>query len=910
MRMLEHDWGIMERMLGEAAACSSAAFAALAEELVGLCRGGEGSGGAEADGAFDEAAHRIGGLSVEEIAGVVRFITARFHLLNTAEQLNIAFINRERERSATRDEPRAESVAAAVRRLSEMGRDAGTFAALLEGIDIQPTLTAHPTESRRRSVLDKQLEIARLVERLRDERLLERERQTIENRLRHLLELLLVTDDVRARRLDVPDEVRNGLYFLTTSIWRIVPRLFRDVQDAARGTWAGELESVGIGDLPPVIRYRTWIGGDRDGNPNVTHAVTRETLRHFRSAAADLWDAELALLQHDLSVSTRKAPTPRELVEAVERNAAHWSDDPQELAHRAFEPFRVRLIQMRVRLRTDPSYRADELLGDLQLLRRSLHEVGLGDVAEEGRLGDAIVRARVFGLHIATLDIRQHSGVHEQAVAELLRAGRVETDYESLDEAERISLLRRELLNPRPLLPEGIELSDLSRELLDTLRTIREEIEREPRCIRSYIVSMTHDVSDLLEPLLMMKEVGLTAVGPGGHLQSRVHCVPLFETIDDLERAPGLVRGMLSDPVYRAHLESVAPSGSEPRQEVMLGYSDSNKDGGFLMANVALHAAQLRIAEAAQGSGVGIRYFHGRGGTVGRGGGRAGRAILSSPRGAHTGRLRFTEQGEVISFRYGLDDIAHRHLEQILHATLLAAGDRERNAGGASVVGLFERLAHRSMEAYRGLIDAPGFWEWFLEATPVRHIGALPIASRPVSRATGSELTFDRLRAIPWVFAWIQVRALAPGWYGLGAALSGANKSDRAELRAAVRDHLFPETILLNASQEMARARLPIARRYALSASGGGSVYAKLHEEFESAKTCVLDALGADRLLAHAPVIARSIEDRNPWTDVLNLAQIELLNRFRKAGEAEHDGLRLAIHASINALAAAMQSTG
>lgn len=905
--MLEQDWRILESTLSAAVAGGAReADAQRASDLAAICRD------IDEESALDDAARRIGEMTHAEIEGVVLYITARFHLLNKAEQLNIAHVNRERERSATRASPRAESVRAAILRVSREGADARALRALLDRIDVQPTLTAHPTEARRRSVLDKQFEIAACVRRLRDEGLLDSEREAIENRLRHLLELLLTTDEVRARRLNVPDEVRNGLYFLTTSIWRVVPRLLRDVRDAAHDAWGGAAADLRLADIPPLIRYRTWIGGDRDGNPNVTHGVTRETIRLLRNAAAELWDRELGALQHDLSVSTRKASVPGELLDAIHRDADRWSEeDPDELAHRRFEPFRLRLMQMRARVRTDPAYRAEDLLADLRILERALVAAGLEDVAYDGLLADAIVRAKVFGLHVATLDIRQHSGVHERAAAELLRIGAVEADYASLDEGARLALLRRELSNPRPLRPEGAALSADAQELLDTLAVVREAVEREPRCVRSYVVSMTHDVSDTLELLLLMKEAGLTVVDPRGALRSRVRCVPLFETIDDLDRAPALVRDTLTDPIYLAHLRSLAESDRPPFQEIMLGYSDSNKDGGFFMANVALHQAQTRIARAAEGSGVGIRFFHGRGGTVGRGGGRAGRAILAAPRGEHTGRIRFTEQGEVISFRYAIDDIAHRHLEQILHATLLAAAHPDASAPSDALEQTLDRLARRSREAYRALIDDPAFWPWFVVASPVRHIGGLPIASRPVSRAQGGALTFDRLRAIPWVFSWIQMRALTPGWYGFGAAFTSASAADRAALRAAAGESPFLATVLQNASQEMARARMPIARRYALEAPGGEAIFARVHDEYVRSRDAVLEALGAERLLAHAPVIARSIEERNPWTDVLNLAQIDLLRRHRNAAsDDEREALRPVIHACINALAAAMQSTG
>ena len=342
----------------------------------------------------------------------------------------------------------------------------------------------------------------------------------------------------------------------------------------------------------------------------------------------------------------------------------------------------------------------------------------------------------------------------------------------------------------------------------------------------------------------------------------------------------------------------------------MLGYSDSNKDGGFLMANVALARAQRRVAEVFEHHGVRLRYFHGRGGTIGRGGGRAGRAIMAAPPNAHAGRMRFTEQGEVITFRYALPDMARRHLEQIVHAALLASSGVCDNEHDEPFATLLHELATQARDAYRTLIDDDAFWDWFVAASPVEHIAALPIASRPVSRARGASLTFDRLRAIPWVFSWIQMRALVPGWYGLGAAISGASDEQRARLREGA-DRPLASTILENASQELARARMPVLQRYAARAPAGEAIFQRIHAEHARAADAIKNATGRDDLMAHSPVVGRSIRDRNPLTDVLHLVQIELLERHAGAtDDAQRAELALAIQTSINAIAAAMQSTG
>lgn len=876
-------------------------------EIADICRE---AGEAFDHPAWDRATARIAALDTRELADLIRVGTARFHLLNKAEQLNIIRVNRQREIDCQEGRARPESIDDAMLRLRQAGITPERMAAVLSRLDIQPTLTAHPTEARRRTVLEKQTDIAACVVRLREPGLTPRERADTLARLDRVISMLLMTDDVRVKRLDVPDEVRNGIYFLSTTIWQTVPRLVRDIVWAARRTFGDDQSGIVANDLPAVLRYRTWIGGDRDGNPNVTAEVTRRTMAMMRAAAVELWDAELARLRHILSVSCQRADLGAEIRDAIDRDQA-WIGEDTHLEQRRHEPIRVRLSQMRARLARDETYHSADLLEDLQIIRRALIHAGLSKVAEEGLLADAIVRARVFGLHLATMDIRQHSEIHERAVGELLALAGVAPDYAAMDEPARLALLRRELASARPLTPVGAELSETTAEVLATMGVVRDSVAREPESVRAWIISMTHRVSDMLGVLLLLKEVGLYRPAAAGHpTHSCIQVVPLFETVDDLARAPMLMDDTLSDPVFAAHLAAV--SADRPEQEIMLGYSDSNKDGGFLMANAALHTAQREVAEVFARHGVGLRYFHGRGGTIGRGGGRAGRAILAAPPTARSGRLRFTEQGEVITFRYALPDMARRHLEQIVHASILAEADTGESDPDAGFGELMMRLAERARVAYRDLIDDPDFWPWFVEASPVEHIGGMPIASRPVSRATGSALTFDKLRAIPWVFSWVQMRALVPGWYGIGSALATATPDEHAALAEAARVRPFVSTVFENASQELARARMPILRRYALAMPDGrgAGMFDRLRSEFERSRAAVLSVNGATDLMRHSPVVGRSIQDRNPWTDVLNLAQIELLKRWRAADEPGRTALRPVLQSSINAIAAAMQSTG
>ncbi len=905
--------------LDEVASGPHAAARDLAGSLAALCAGASGPGASDRDPA--EARRLIGARTTSDLLAMIRYLTVRFHLLNNAEKATITRINRERELAETFERPRAESIAEGLLTIARAGLTADQSLSLLNKLDIQPTLTAHPTESRRRSLQLMLREVSELIGTSQSDRASPVQRRAAESRLRQVATMLLLTDEVRARRLSVLDEVRNGLHFLTGSIWDSVPLLARDLVDGLRGIHGDAASHITIAHLPPLLRYRTWIGGDRDGNPRVTSDATREALAMLASSARAKFAFELERLRQELSVSDRRCHVPKSLWESIARDAAFDAPDADIRSHASHEPFRLRILQIMARVRRDPSYAAGLLISDLEEIVECLHAVGLGTCADEGPLATLIYRVRVFGLHMASLDIRQHSAVHERAVAELLRVSAVSDSYESLDESARMAVLRSELASPRPLLPPGATLSPETAELMAVLRVVAEAKATEPDSVQAYVVSMTHAPSDLLEVLLLMKEVGLYRSGtsPDAPATSGLDVVPLLETIDDLKRGPELLETLFAEPAFMAHLRARGRKetcDATPFIEIMLGYSDSNKDGGFLMANVALREAQESIGNACAGQGVAFRLFHGRGGTVGRGGGRANRAILSMPLPAHNGRIRFTEQGEVISFRYGVPAIAKRHLEQIVSAMIVSAqqggvvgkGAEPSRPDGAS--GLIDKMAERSMLAYRALIEDPRFWPWFMAASPVQHIGGLPIASRPVAR-TGGDLTFDSLRAIPWVFSWIQMRYLAPSWYGLGAAFDAMSPSELAWCRTAYQEWPFFQTVIDNAQREMARARLETSRFYAKEHEHGEALHDLLERDFNAARAAILSITGQSYLLESEPVIARAIDARNPWTDVLNLAQVELLRRARDESSTEDpEQLQQAIYASINAIAAAMQSTG
>jgi phosphoenolpyruvate carboxylase len=881
----------------------------LVEKLRHLCRE------ADAEPArHDEAARLVAAQDLDVLTALLRAFTTFFHLVNKAEQLEIVRINRERAREADAEHPRAESIADAVHTLAATGCSMEEALALVGRLDVQPTLTAHPTEARRRTILFHQQDIAERLERLGGEALPPEEAEALVGEIAHGIRLLLATDEIRPAAVAVEDEVRYGLYFVATSVWATVPRIHADLRRAFRLYYGADAPRR----FPPFLRYRSWIGGDRDGNPRVTAEVTAWTLRAHREDALRLHRRALDALRLALSVSDRQVTVPQALRDSIEADRKTVDLEERRWRQNAHEPFRLKLMLMQAKLDrllealdappAQPlAYTAADYRADLALLTDGLRAAGLGALADDGPLADLVVQADAFGFHLAALDLRQHSRVHEAAVAALLRLGGVTDDYASLDEKARLAILAAELDNPRPLLPPGADPGEEARIVLDPLRVARDAHAREPESLGAYVISMTAAVSDVLEVLLLLKETGLWRRGPDGTVESPLDVVPLFETIADLEHAEGVLEQLFAHPLYARHL--AARGGM---QEVMLGYSDSNKDGGYWMANWALHKAQGAIARVCGRHGVALRLFHGRGGTVGRGGGRAGQAIRAMPPEAQSGRIRFTEQGEVISFRYAHAGIARRHLEQIVHAQLTALAEAEAGPiapPSEEADALMQALAERSMAAYRALLDAPDFWPWYLAATPIEHIAGLPMASRPISRKAASELDFEGLRAIPWVFAWTQPRYTVPGWYGLGTALEAVIDDDTlGRLRRLHAEWPFLQAVTGNALREMARARLLIARRYAALAEA--PVHDRIAAEFARAERALLAVTGQERLLAHSPVIEKSIRLRNPYTDVLNLVQIELMRRWRDDTPDDTEALREALFVSINGIAAAMQSTG
>lgn len=882
--------------------------------------------------AGEELLERTARLSLDEARLLVRAFTSYFHLVNLAEERHRLRVLRRRE-IATGPAPRGESIEQAIVEAAGAGVPASRVRALLPACLVEPVFTAHPTEARRRTVLDKLRRLTELVETLDGPRRPPRELAATHDRIREEITALWVTEEVQQRAPTVLDEVRNGLYYFQ-ALWEVVPRLYRELESALAAAYPAEAF-----DVPAFLRFGSWIGGDRDGNPYVTAEVTEATLRLHKETALALYGRELAALQRHLSAG---GEAPAALARALEADAAAMPQLAAELVH-AFpaEPYRRLLGSMLeklraarrlngVRLEPDPhaahpeppepgdervAYAsADELLRDLRILAESLRHQR-GQRLAEGALRDLIRRVEVFGFHLARLDLRQHSQVHAAAVAEILASAGVEPDYLSLDEAARAALIARELENPRPLVSAAASYSPQTTEVLSVFRSVRRmQSELGPEACSVYIISMTAGASDVLAPLLLAKEEGLFVPDRGDAApRSTLQIVPLFETIEDLRRCADLMRALFALPVYARQLR--AWNGL---QQIMLGYSDSNKDGGFVTANWELYRAQAALAAACREAGATLLLFHGRGGAIGRGGGPTNRAIQGQPPGALGGRLRLTEQGEVAFTRYANPQIAHRHLEQMTHAVLKASLKAGAEAAPRQWVEAMEAISATARDAYRTLVyDDPDFIDYFRQATPIDRIADLRIGSRPAKRKASDRI--EDLRAIPWVFSWTQSRHGLPGWFGMGAAfesyLRDTGEAGRERLAEMYRGWPFFRSLLDNAQLSLGKADRPVARLYSGLAAPGTlreRIFGAIVAEWERTERAICAVAGLEALLASSPVLRRSIRLRNPYVDPLSFVQVSLLGRLPRLSEdaPEREAVGRLVALTINGIAAGLQNTG
>ncbi|QII06349.1 phosphoenolpyruvate carboxylase [Rhodococcoides fascians A25f] len=871
----------------------------------------------------DDSVGRYTDVEVVQAVPLIRAFSHFSLLANLAEDLH-----RERRRAIhldREDPPQNSSLDATWLKIDAAAPTREQVAAALTDALVAPVITAHPTETRRRTVFDVQSKITELMRR-RDvaTAALEgkaasatKELVVIDVQIRRQVLTLWETALIRLSRLRIQDEIEVGLRYFESSLFDVMPALNADVRAALRARWPED-------DLlpRPILRPGSWIGGDRDGNPNVTGEVVHTATHQAGYVAFEHYLDELVALEKELSMSARLVDVTEELTALAGASA-----EPDD--RRADEPYRVAVVGIRARLTATARAVLDavpvsgidlgakkyngpqDILDDLDVIDRALRADGDGLIAD-----DRLLRLRqsveTFGFHLQALDMRQNSETHEEVVAELLAWAGVHPDYMSLGEDERVSVLSQELATRRPLIGPNAQLSELATKELGIVRAAKEAIDHlGPDTIQNYIISMCQSVSDMLEAALLLKEAGIFDPGTdGASPTSTVGVVPLFETIEDLQQGAATLLATLDVPIYRALV-----AGRGMNQEVMLGYSDSNKDGGYLAANWALYRAELDLLEASRKTGIRLRLFHGRGGTVGRGGGPSYDAILAQPPGVVQGSLRLTEQGEIIAAKYAEPSMARRNLESLVAGTLESTLlDVEGLGDGAEAAyDILDDLAAKARAAYGRLVhEEPGFVEYFRTSTPVAEVGELNIGSRPASRKPTNSV-YD-LRAIPWVMSWSQCRVMLPGWYGTGSAFEEWVGDDDGKLEVLsdlYRKWPFFQTVLSNLAQVMAKSDLGIAARYAElvpDADLRARIFGMIEAEHATTVRMYLKITGHSRLLEDNPSLERSVHNRFPYLEPLNQMQVEMLRRYRNGDDDER--VKRGILLTMNGLATALRNSG
>ena len=873
----------------------------LHDRIVGLARGAR----AGEQGAADALAALIADLDPDEAEMLVRSLTRWFQLVNLAED------NERIRRLVAREAldapaPRRGSMRDSVHRLAADGVSADAIHGLLARAEVRLVLTAHPTEARRRTTIEK---LARVFDFLRE--LDERPGMALADARRRLLptvQALWSSDELRAVSLTVLDELRASLVWFLTTLPDAVTAVYRDLEVALEERYDGEPIPV-----PALLSFGTWIGGDRDGNPNVTPEVTAEALEVLRDHCVRFLEGRVRLLAGRVSISERVAGRIEGLDETLAEGEAFFPALADRLRDvNREEPYRRAFSFMSERLRAtrrdeDGAYAGPhELLADLRRADASLRRCGNGLVAD-GELRDVIRQAEVFGFHFARIDIREHATRHRAAIDDVLRELGIVDDYAERSPEERADLLCRAIDERRPLIPADLHgFADGTREVIRTFRMIRELWDGGHRdALQAYVVSGTESAADLLEVLLLMKEASLTEAGGANAL---LRIVPLFEAGATLEAAPETMDDLLRRPQYRRALRAV---GDE--QEVMIGYSDSNKDAGYVASGWGTYKAQERVTRVLREHEAAWIFFHGRGGAIGRGGGPTSVAIAALPPGTVGARLKMTEQGEVLAAKYAVGPIAHRELELTASSTLASGTDVARAPAEHQLEQyrqVMEQMAARSTDAYRALVyEDPEFHAFFTAVTPVEEISRLRLGSRPAKRKADGGI--EDLRAIPWVFSWTQSRIILPAWYGLGIALEAARAEEGLDrLQGMEREWPFFAALLSNAEMACAKADLHIARRYVNlwdDEAPRERIWSLIEDEFE--RTCreLLRIVGGDRLLDRAPVLQASIDRRNPYVDPLSFLQIELLRRVRNEPQ---ERLRRVSLLTINGIAGGLRNTG
>jgi phosphoenolpyruvate carboxylase len=872
-------------------------------------------------------------LTRDQTNAVVRAFSYFSHLANIAEDQH--HNRRRRAHLLEGSAPQAGSVAHALSKLDDAGVSGAALRNFFRDGLISPVLTAHPTEVQRKSILDAERGIAQL---LADRELPMTPKELGDNteQLHACVATLWQTRMLRYSRLTVADEIENALSYYRITFLHELPALYDDIEDEIAVQFPQKTARI---ELPPFLQMGSWIGGDRDGNPNVNAATMRHALMRQSATIFDFYLDEVHALGAELSISAL-------LVGVSEQLQALADASPDQSEHRRDEPYRRALTGIYARLAATarkleaahflrqevgpavPYENSREFTHDLQVIADSLH-AHHGGMLVKRRLARLKRASEIFGFHLATLDMRQSSDVHERVLAELFASAKVVPDYAALPEQEKVELLLAELSMPRPLHSPYLSYSDETDSELSILRTAQDiRLRYGARAIRNYIISHTETVSDLLEVMLLQKETGLLKIEWNGDevkdAALELMVIPLFETIPDLRCAADIMDKLMALPLAR---RLIAARGN--LQEVMLGYSDSNKDGGFLTSNWELYKAETALVELFDREGVKLRLFHGRGGTVGRGGGPSYEAILAQPAGTVNGQIRLTEQGEIIASKFSNPEIGRRNLELLVAATLEASlmpptTDGKQAKQLAEFERVMEDLSERAYKAYRDLVyETPGFTDYFFAATPIAEIAELNIGSRPASRKASRRI--EDLRAIPWGFSWGQCRLLLPGWYGFGSAVSAwledsADAKDKQKrlstLRAMFGKWPFFATLLSNMDMVLSKTDLAVASRYAGLVTDKklrNAIFQRIVDEHERVAACLTAITGEKERLASNPLLARSIKNRFAYLDPLNHLQVELIKRYRTAtneGRKLDERVKNGIHLTINGIAAGLRNTG
>lgn len=866
---------------------------------------------------YNEFKEMINTLNPDIRHQVIRAFAIFFHLVNIAEQNHR--IRRKRDYELTAGESiQPGSIESVVKDLKQKGASLKEVQEILQGISLELVMTAHPTEATRKAVLHIHHRIAEGVMELDNPLLTHREREQLNERLSGEVLTLWQTDELRDRKPTVLDEVRNGMYYFDETLFDVLPDLYSEVERCLTKFYPDEAWHV-----PTFLRFGSWIGGDRDGNPSVTAGVTWKTLEMQRYLALSKYVVSLRELTEHLSFSSNIVEVTQELLISIATDKERLQIVQEEIWRNEQEPYRVKLSYMLEKMHNTGNAQvemkakyntAEDFMADLLILDRSLRHHYANYVADTF-VKKLIRQVKLFGFHTAGLDVRQHSKEHENAMTEVLSKMGISANYAELTEEAKTQLLTDVLNDPRPITSPYLSYTSMTKEVVDVFHTIKAaQKEFGDKCITTYLISMSEATSDLLEVLVFSKEAGLYRRESDGTITCTLQPAPLFETIDDLHAAPNIIHTLFQISAYKDSLNL------HNMQEIMLGYSDSNKDGGVLTANWELRVALKSITEAANIYGVKLKFFHGRGGALGRGGMPLNRSILAQPADTLGAGIKITEQGEVLSQRYAVKGIAYRSLEQAVGALITGAMNAKHPQSDISERHWEEIMIDISEQAqtkYQDLIFRdPDFLTFFRESTPLPEIGELNIGSRPSKRKNSDR--FEDLRAIPWVFAWTQSRYLLPAWYAAGSGLQSfyqGKKENMRELQKMYAKWSFFRSMIDNLQMALAKADLLIAKEYGnliKDAAMGERIYNIIKQEYELTSDLILEITGQKEILDNASVLQESIRLRNPYVDPLSYMQVSLLTELRALQEQDEDDAILLreVLLTINGIAAGLRNTG